>query len=146
MTLRVKANTRITDKQQEVIDAAITLLEEYDKEDVADGGYIFEHWVDNNNDYNKIVRCSVCGRPLNDSLTWIHDEFYDNHKQYSTTRNRLMVSETAFGVRVMLESLPSADCGGRVKLIDVIAYAKKVIRLLRNDHKKGKEVVWDIAK
>lgn len=144
----------ITDKQQEVIDAAISLLKEYDKEDVANGSYTFEYngemlsdgdymccdneecatavmknirkdigkykrikrwWIGNCYDHDKIERCSVCNRPLNESLT-------------------------AFDVRIMLESLPSNDCREDwVDIADVITYARKVIRLLGNnrfDHKE----------
>ena len=178
----------MTDKQQGVIDAAIPLLEKYDKEEVAGGGYIFEYngemlldedyeccdnekcatavmknirkdigkykrikrwWIDNCSDYDKIYRCSVCNRPLNNSLTWIYDEFY-HHKLASTTRERLMQSGTAFDVRIMLESLPSNDCKDRVDIADVIAYAKKVIRLLGNNRfdrkKKRGGGIWDIVK
>lgn len=63
----------------------------------------------NNGDHERIDSCAVCGRPLNEQLTWINSEF-DYHHEYSITRECLTESRTAFDVRCMLEAMPTVDC------------------------------------
>ncbi len=63
----------------------------------------------NNGDHERLDSCAICGRPLNEQLTWIDSEF-DYHQEYSVTRESLTESRTAFDVRCMLEAMPTADC------------------------------------
>lgn len=54
-------------------------------------------WYSNDGDHDKFEICSVCGRPLNEFLTWIGDEI-DNHIEYSRTKENLTDSMTAFEI------------------------------------------------
>lgn len=68
---------------------------------------VYDHY--NNGDHERIDSCSVCFRPLNEQLTWVHTEF-EHHHEYSITKKDLTKSRTAFDVRCILESMPSIDC------------------------------------
>ena len=119
---------RFSKGQQIVIDAAITALEPFNKEDLSTEIVYFETqdeegiatdkidfseydccgshkcvdktlkelrrkypnerieevYYRNDGDHNNINRCYQCSRPLNESLTWIDQEF-EHHEEYSTT-------------------------------------------------------------
>jgi len=62
----------------------------------------------NDGDHDKIERCNICGRPLNEFLTWIDDEF-KHHKENSITKKDLIDPATAFEVKSMLDAMPSCD-------------------------------------
>ena len=72
------------------------------------GTHIEECYYDNDGDHESIERCSVCGRPLTSSLTWIEQEF-DHHEQFSITMDDFKDGCTAFDVKVMLDAMPSCD-------------------------------------
>lgn len=54
-------------------------------------------WYSNDGDHDKYDHCTVCGRPLNEFLTWINDEI-DNHIEYTTTKQLLIDSSAAFEI------------------------------------------------
>lgn len=137
---------KISEEQQQILDKAIELLKEYDKEEVSDYIYFFvvsedDHseigaeydccdnpecyekileelrkeypgcmytYQDNSNDYESINCCYQCGKPLNDTLTWIEMEL-NYHVEYSIEKVDLQKSRTAFDVRVMFEAMPTCD-------------------------------------
>lgn len=71
--------------------------------------FIIKEWyMDNNSDHENIGSCYRCGRPLNEFLTWIKQEF-DHHTENSMKKEDLIESRTAFDVIAMLQSFPSAD-------------------------------------
>jgi len=67
----------------------------------------YDHY--NNGDHESISSCCICGRPLNEQLTWIDSEF-EHHQHYSITKEDLTESRTAFDVRCILEAMPTVDC------------------------------------
>jgi len=69
---------------------------------------IKEWYMDNNGDHDSIDSCYRCGRPLNEFMTWIRQEF-EHHQEHSLTKNDLTESRTAFDIIAMLQSFPSND-------------------------------------
>jgi hypothetical protein len=59
-------------------------------------------------DPDKIERCNICLRPLNEFMTWISEEF-SHHRRYSVKRKDLTDPSTAYDVKAMLGSIPSCD-------------------------------------
>ncbi len=72
------------------------------------GIHIEENWSDNDGDHENIERCSICGRPLCNSLTWIEQEL-DHHEKYSISLADFQDQSTAFDVKVMFEAMPTCD-------------------------------------
>lgn len=73
------------------------------------GTHIEECWTDNDGDHENIERCSICFRPLSDSLTWINSEL-EHHEEYSIELSCFKEGHSAFDVMVMLDAMPSCDC------------------------------------
>lgn len=69
---------------------------------------IREWYMDNNGDHENIGSCYMCGRPLNEFLTWIGQEF-EHHKTESTKKSDFIESRTAFDIIAILQSFPSID-------------------------------------
>lgn len=61
---------------------------------------------DNNNDYGNLEKCSVCGHPLNEFLTWIRDEF-EYHSENTILREDIIGD--AFDLKAIIQSYPSND-------------------------------------
>ncbi len=72
------------------------------------GIHIEENWSDNDGDHENIERCSICGRPLSNSLTWIEQEL-DHHEKNTITIEDLQDGCSAFDVKIMLEAMPTCD-------------------------------------
>lgn len=62
----------------------------------------------NGGDHENIESCSICFKPLVESLTWIANEF-DHHKEHTLNAESMKDSRNAFDIRVILESFPSND-------------------------------------
>ncbi|RPJ55925.1 MAG: hypothetical protein EHM12_11190 [Dehalococcoidia bacterium] len=181
MNLQQKVKMNLTDKQKEIIKAAINLLEPFARKDVSSYTHYFKvddndiheydccdnkkcvkkalkniiksHEIqtsieicsyDNGGDHEKIGHCYICWKPLNQSLTWIKDEF-EHHKEYTITRKDLTDKDIAFEIKCILESMPSSDYDTGIyyqkhqkKFIrDIINYAKVVIKELKGQNKNG---------
>lgn len=61
-------------------------------------------WYQNDGDHDKFEICSVCGRHLNEFLTWINDEI-DHHIENSITKENIITPTTAFEISGCLYSM-----------------------------------------
>lgn len=61
-------------------------------------------WYQNDGDHDKFEICSVCGRHLNEFLTWIDQEI-DNHIENTRTKENIINPETAFEISGCLYSM-----------------------------------------
>ena len=99
-------------------------------------------YTQNECDNDRINRCSVCNKPLNEYLTWVGQEF-EHHRNYSITKEVLTTPENAFDIKVMLESIPSCDYNHRDDewhlqkqqelANEVVNYAELIINLLNEN-------------
>lgn len=70
--------------------------------------YCIYLYQDNGGDHENINYCYQCGKPLNDTLTWIEQEL-DHHTENNLEKKCFQVSGIAFEIRVMFKSFPSID-------------------------------------
>lgn len=77
------------------------------REDYGKGTHIEECWTDNDGDHENIEICSVCEKPLNESLTWCESEL-----QYieGETCNAEFFKHQAFLIHAILNSTPTQGC------------------------------------
>lgn len=85
------------------------------REQYGKGTHIEECYSDNNGDYENIETCSVCGKPLNEWLTWCSSEleYLEENKPW----NAQFLADEGFVIGVILNSTPAMDC-------DISGYAK----------------------
>jgi hypothetical protein len=71
------------------------------------GTHIEECCYENDGDHDSIERCSVCGTPLNEWLTWCEQEleYIEESKPWSAENLR----SEAFTIRCILQSCPTMD-------------------------------------
>lgn len=63
-------------------------------------------------DYERIVYCRICGKPINDHLTWIEIELENIESEMPWNKDVLIGN--AFEVNCIFESVPSLDCNPSV--------------------------------
>jgi hypothetical protein len=78
--------------------------------DVGKGTRVYQVYTYNNGDHENIERCCICSCPLNNSLTWVKWE-WDYWSTEELTADLISQSCYAFELRVLFESIPSADHG-----------------------------------
>ena len=96
-------------------DSCIRKAKKAIREQYGKGTHIEECWWDNDGDHERIEMCSVCGKPLNEWLTWCESEleYLEENKPWDAQ----FLSNEAFIVSAILESTPTMDC-------NISAYAK----------------------
>ena len=69
--------------------------------------HVREIYSDNDGDQEGIERCHICGRPLNEWLTWCRDEleYLEELKPYTNK----IIKEEAFTIFCILQSQPTND-------------------------------------
>lgn len=113
-----------------------------DLDDVPENTLVYTTvWTDNDGDHEKMEMCSVCGKYLNESLTWIENEF-EHHSENSTTKEDIEDPNTTFELLTMFNSMPSCDYSRWIDGVNkdqkqqddffnkVIEYAQTVIDIL----------------
>jgi hypothetical protein len=85
------------------------------REQYGKGTHIEECYWDNDGDHENIETCSVCGKPLNEWLTWCDSEleYLEENKPW----NAQFLADEGFVIGVILNSTPTMDC-------DISGYAK----------------------
>jgi hypothetical protein len=98
------------DDEKCVKEAKKAIREQYGK-----GTHVEECYSDNDGDHENIETCSVCGKPLNEYLTWCKYELeiLEEHKPWTID----FIKEEGFTISVILESIPTMD-------YDISGYAR----------------------
>ncbi len=79
------------------------------------GMHIEECYSDNDGDHENIEICYVCGKPMNEYLTWCDSEL--DYLEKNKPWNAQFLSDEGFVIGVILNSTPTMDC-------DISNYAK----------------------
>lgn len=98
------------DDENCIKEAKKAIREQYGK-----GTHIEECYWDNDGDHENIETCSVCGKPLNEYLTWCDSElqYLEENKPW----NAQFLADEGFVIGVILHSTPTMDD-------DISGYAK----------------------
>lgn len=86
-----------------IISMSSNLKNEYPEKNIS---HRFYH---NDGDHERIERCQICNKPLNEGMTWISSEFdhYDENKpSYEDIKN---YSNISFDLTAVFQSFPSND-------------------------------------
>lgn len=81
------------------------------------GTHIEECYSDNDGDHESIETCCVCGKPLNEWLTWCNSELEYLELEENKPWNAQFLSNEGFVIGVILNSTPTMDN-------DISGYAK----------------------
>lgn len=79
------------------------------------GTHIEECYSDNDGDHESIETCSVCGKPLNEYLTWCVSEL--EYLEQNRPWDANFLKEEGFLISAILNSTPTMDC-------DISGYAR----------------------
>lgn len=79
------------------------------------GTHIEERYFDNDGDHESIETCCICGKPLNESLTWCESEL--EYLEENQPWDSKFLKDEGFLIGAILNSTPTMDC-------DILGYAK----------------------
>lgn len=85
------------------------------REQYGKGTHIEERYYDNDGDHECIETCNVCGKPLNQWLTWCGSEL--EYLEQNKPWNAQFLADEGFLIGCILDSTPTMDC-------DISGYAK----------------------
>jgi hypothetical protein len=70
--------------------------------------HIEECYSDNDEDHESIEICSICGKPMNEYLTWCNSEleYLEENKPWDAQ----FLADEGFVIGVILDSTPTMDC------------------------------------
>jgi hypothetical protein len=77
------------------------------REQYGKGTHIEERYYNNDGDHERIETCSVCGKPLNEYLTWCNSEL--EYLEENTWTAGFLKKE-GFLISAILDSTPTMDC------------------------------------